>query len=81
MTEDIDYKELFERMQIENEVLNAQIKSAIAAPPITFEPPDFSWLVRWYNRDPIRAMYTAFIVLCIVGTLLQCVALWKDIRR
>lgn len=78
MTEEINYKTLFQNVQIENEVLRAQIK---VAPPITFSPPDFSWLVRWYNRDPLKVMYLGFIVLCIVATIMQCVALWRDIRR
>lgn len=78
MSEDIDYQTLFYQEQAENELLKAAIKQAGR---VRLRAPDLSWLVRWYNRDPMRAMYTVFTVCAIVGTLLQCIALWKDIRN
>jgi hypothetical protein len=77
MTEEIDYKELFVRMQIENEVLKQQI--SIPA-PVTWSFPDVSFVARWVRGDPVMAMYSAFLALCIVCSILQCVALWNDIK-
>jgi hypothetical protein len=75
--EDIDYKELFHRAQVENEVLHAHLQFA---PPVTFSWPDISWLFRLYSRDPMRFLYVAFAIGYIAVVSLQCVALVKEIR-
>lgn len=76
MNEEIDYKLVSDMLLKENEDLKIRIANSMKP---GFSWPDFNKATRWIS-DPMH-LYGVFIGFCIVATIMQCVALWKEIRE
>lgn len=77
MNEDIDYKLVSDMLLKENEQLKIRIAEGLFSRHMDW--PDFKAITRWMS-DPVH-LYGVFIGMCIIATIMQCVALWKEIRE
>jgi hypothetical protein len=77
MNEDIDYKLVSDMLLKENEQLKIRIAAGLYPARLTW--PDFRKLTRWIS-DPMH-LYGVFIGLCCLATVMQCVALIKEIKE